>query len=139
MERLFVAGPPVSGELFFGRREILNSIQFGNNYALVGVRRVGKTSITLELAKKFKKQGIAPIMVSLFEISPLTVENFLKKYTLAVTKAYLEDADLVKKVEAFFTGQREGLFNFLKNLKVSISIRDMVTLWAEYDEKKPTD
>ncbi len=139
MEKIFVAGPPVSGELFYGRKEVLESIKFGNNYALLGIRRVGKTSIILELTKKLKKQGITPVVVSLFEVSPLNIENFLKRYTLAVTRAYLQDASLVKKIEGFFSGQKEGLISFLKNVKVSVSLQENVELWFEYGENKPKD
>lgn len=139
MNSLFVAGPPVSGEFFYGREELLKSINFGNNYALVGIRRVGKTSIILQLSQRFKKQGVIPVVISLFEISPLTIENFLKRYTLCVTRAYLEDANLLKKIESFLEGKKEGFISFLKDTKFSISLQEIITLWFEYSEKKPKD
>lgn len=132
----FIVGPPVRGDIFYDREELINSItaSFGNNYALVGIRRVGKTSLILKLADVFREKGIIPVTLSVHEIIPLTPENFLKRYSIAVANAYIPDAGITQKIESFFAGKWSGFADFVKNVKISVSIKELATFWFEQSQ-----
>ncbi|MCB9764939.1 MAG: hypothetical protein H6739_34500 [Alphaproteobacteria bacterium] len=67
----YVAGPPVSGALFFGRGRLLQVLEDGARqggvFALVSdVKRIGKTSLLLELRRRLSQGGDAvPVFLSL--------------------------------------------------------------------------
>ena len=51
-------GRPVSGWQFFGRKKQLDQIlRPGDNYVVVGARRVGKTSLMQEAARRLREEG----------------------------------------------------------------------------------
>jgi AAA+ ATPase superfamily predicted ATPase len=137
----FIVGPPVRGDIFYNRKELINSItaSFGNNYALVGIRRVGKTSCMLKLADVFREKGIVPVTISVHEIIPLTTENFLKRYSVAVANAYIPDAGISQKMESFFAGKWSGFADFIKNVKISVSIKELATFWFEQSQSLEKD
>lgn len=55
------AGPPVVGEDFFDReielRQLASRVQDGNHVLLTGQRRMGKTSIAMELGARLEREG----------------------------------------------------------------------------------
>lgn len=137
----FIVGPPVRGDIFYNRKELVNSItaSFGNNYALVGIRRVGKTSLMLKLADTYREKGFIPVTISVQEIIPLTIENFLKRYSVAVANAYIQDAGINQKIESFLAGKWSGFADFIKNVKISVSIKELATFWFEQSQSKEKD
>jgi AAA+ ATPase superfamily predicted ATPase len=135
----FIAGPPVEGDLFFDRENILNDIlnASGNNFALIGVRRIGKTSLMRKLAKEFEKNGDIPIIISLPDIRPFNETNFLKVYTLAIIEEYSKfsgDKLYFKKIKMFLEGKWSDLISFIKNVRVRY--KDIVEVWFEYSQHK---
>lgn len=137
----FIVGPPVHGDIFYDREEFIKSItaSFGNNYALVGIRRVGKTSLMLKLAEVFREKGFIPVLISVNEIMPLTIENFLKRYSVAVANASLPDAGISQKIESFLAGKWSGFADFIKNVKISVSIKELATFWFEQSQSIEKD
>lgn len=70
---LFLGKNPVAGDDFFGRGELLQDIsaalQGGQNVALFGLRRSGKTSVLLELKRRLRSRGTV-VIISDLEMVP---------------------------------------------------------------------
>ncbi len=136
---IFIAGPPVEGELFFDREEVINDIvnATGNNFAIIGVRRIGKTSLIRKLAGEFKKKGNISVILSIPDIRPLNEINFLKAYTLAVISAYTRHTGeklYYKKIKMFLDGKWDGITSFLEGIRVGY--KDIIKVWFEYSQNK---
>ncbi len=136
---IFIAGPPVDGELFFNREEVIKDILNapGNNFALIGVRRIGKTSLIRKLAAEFKKKGDIPVIISLPDVRPFNETNFLKLYTLAIIKEYAKftgEKLYFKKMKMFLDGKWSDLISFFKNIRVKY--KDIIEVWFEYSQQK---
>ncbi|MFQ6014098.1 MAG: ATP-binding protein [Anaerolineae bacterium] len=78
---------PVTGEDFFDREEILERLKAERNFALIGQRKVGKTSIILEyLRRNPNSQVLSPYIYILFEETPT---SFVRKYLRAILLSFL--------------------------------------------------
>lgn len=76
----FVVGPPISNEQLFGGRKteldaIHRYIQQQNNVMLIGERRMGKTSLLIQLRKRLESPWI-PVLIDL-EAFPTQAEGML--------------------------------------------------------------
>lgn len=80
---------PVTGEEFFNRSEILERVlSIGRNYALIGLRKSGKTSILYEFEKHLKNPETLPVHIYL--LFSETERSFLTKYAAAVLYSFME-------------------------------------------------
>ena len=78
---------PVTGEDFFNREDILERLKGERNFALIGQRKVGKTSIILEyLRQNPDPQVLTPYVYILFEETP---PSFARKYLRSVLVSFL--------------------------------------------------
>ncbi|MBI5253828.1 MAG: ATP-binding protein [Euryarchaeota archaeon] len=123
----FKFGGPVEPELFYDReREVeflidkLSQIKKGikHNYALVGPRRIGKSSILYVLKEQMSKKNIIPVLIDcegreITRQTELTLELFLEFWGSAVLDAYFEHAKLQEKVKVrlsdFIVGAKDRI------------------------------
>ncbi|MBA3044276.1 hypothetical protein FP804_03975, partial [archaeon] len=114
VEPNFKFGGPIEPKLFYNReKEVkfllnqLSEIKKGvqHNYALVGPRRTGKSSLLQFLQIELrKKKAIIPVVVDcegreIAERLELTLETFLEAYSGAVIDAYITYAKLGDKIK----------------------------------------
>ena len=114
VEPNFKFGGPIEPKLFYNReKEVkfllnqLSEIKKGvqHNYALVGPRRTGKSSILQFLQTEIrKKKAIIPVIVDcegreIAEHLELTLETFLEAYSGAVIDAYITYAKIGDKIK----------------------------------------
>ncbi len=112
----FVSGVPVSGDHFVGREKILNEIGMLvggardgaiNHMLLLGLRRMGKSSILLSVKERLgRDKRIVPVAVNASAMPTRRV--FARAYMRAVLDGYLSksgDGALLKKIKA---GVKEG-------------------------------
>lgn len=128
----FLAGKPVSGHYFVGRDRILRTIgaiMAGtadgaiNNVMLLGPRRVGKTSILLNVKKRQDRNPrIATVMMNAEGIS--TKHRFADAYMKAVLVAYEERA----QGGAWRARITRALSSELRNVRGSVSEVDLSIL-----------
>lgn len=102
---MFKFGPPYTArELFDRERELsvlvgaLKALKKGvrRDYALVGVRRIGKTSLFNKLRTEAKASGLVPVLV---DCEGLTLELFARTYGASVIDAFVESEGLAEKVK----------------------------------------
>ncbi len=117
---------PVRGEDFFDREDLLNDLKRNldhitngekRNIALIGIRKVGKTSILLEFKRKVKTEDILIPYVYLLEE---TSNSFARKYVKAILYETLKNyaqlpavtttKKLIAKTIEFCPSQAEFLF-----------------------------
>ena len=143
MKEVFVAGKPVFGSTFYDRKEVIKSItsDFGNNYALVGIRRVGKTSILKQLEIEFKKKGIIPVRIDVRSIFPFTIEGFLKKYTLEIVNQYKKEdkyKHISERLKLFLKGEWRDFAEYIKTIHIQ-AFKDIAEIWFDYDQSTEKD
>jgi len=122
------------GGNFVNRDELLKDI-FDNlkdkksmiGYALIGMRRIGKTSIFLELENKLKKcKGIIPVYFSVWDLMENTVEEFNKKCYLTIAESFKKELSLKYKIKNLLKITGDKINAFLKAFDVSIKIFDEI-------------
>ena len=135
---------PTCGQDFVGREELINEmiltlsskdIQMG--FALYGRRRIGKSSIFLELARKLqKKRGIVPVYFSLWNLVEFTVEEFVQEFSSAILEAYKHKISLKTKAKEAFGLPLKFLQSMLETLKVSIALREEISIILTLKKEK---
>ncbi len=102
---MFKFGPPFNPEELFDReREVatlvnsMKSLKEGarKDYALIGVRRIGKTSILNKAAIEGKKASSVPVLL---DCEGLTLEMLAREYGAAVLDALFEKEGLINKLK----------------------------------------
>lgn len=95
----FKYGDPVNGEFYFPRPElrksVLNFIHSQINVVLIGPRRFGKTSFTLELLQSLHRENFSKIYVDVFNVT--SHRDFLNQ----LVHALAQEQTLVKKTVAW--------------------------------------
>lgn len=96
MKQLFPAGKPVAGDMFIGRKELMdemnNILTIGQSIVLVAPRRYGKTSIALEMLGNFKKRDYFVAEIDIFDITDKRhlaekiIESCLQNNPVSITK-----------------------------------------------------
>lgn len=127
----FKFGGPIEPELFYDReREVsflldrLSKVKAGvkHNYALVGPRRMGKSSILRFIELKLARRGIVPVFIDCegreFEKqAELSLELLLSSWGNSVLDAFFERAGLASKIKIrlrdFIVGAKDGIISAL--------------------------
>ena len=127
---------PVSADDFVGRKEItselVNQLASKNKigFSLLGVRRVGKTSILKEVDRRLAEyRQVQVIYVSVWRASPSTIDELVRVLNRATINSYQDRLPAKFKLEECRTG-KEALQRFLQNLKRMP--RSQVTLRFQY-------
>jgi len=122
---------PVTGDEFFNRSETLERLlSTGRNYALIGLRKSGKTSILYEFEKRLKKPDTIPVHIYL--LFSETERSFLTKYAAAVLYSFLEQG-----TETAITEPRENLNDLIVKTieRLPALTSDLIAVLNELDKK----
>lgn len=122
---------PVTGDKFFNRSETLERLLItGRNYALIGLRKSGKTSILYEFEKRLKKPDTIPVHIYL--LFSETERSFLTKYAAAVLYSFLEQGN-----EMAITEPRENLNDLVVKTieRLPALASDLIAVLNELDKK----
>jgi len=145
----FKYGGPIEPDLFYDRERVVgfllnkgSQITRGvrHNYALVGPRRTGKTSILYVLRKRLSKNNLIPVLIDcegreLAKQAELTAELFLEVWGNAVLDAYFRRAKLADKVkiklEDFVLGAKDKIISALSEVLGQVRALEIKTA-SEY-------
>lgn len=121
MKNLFPAGKPVVGNMLIGRAELLNELEtvldIGQSVILVAPRRYGKTSVALEILKRFQKKGYFVADVDMFDV---TDKRHLAE---KIAESCLKNNPV--PIEKYWQKLKRGALNVLSMLKFKPSDEDM--------------
>ena len=92
-------------------------------FALVGPRRVGKTSILKEVARRLEKEGgIVPVYFSLWDLTENSVLEFCSRLTLSVIEGFKPYLSLKLKIKEILKVPAHKVFDVLRSLDIKIGI-----------------
>jgi tetratricopeptide (TPR) repeat protein len=142
----YIAGAALRTERgFFGREDILRDVgrtlsqPDANGIVLYGQRRIGKTSILLQLRRRLPSPPFVPIYFDLMDKAGQSMHQVL--FELAVTAAYKvglplpEKADFEENPDAFHSLFLPKLYEVLKNRQRPVFLLDEFDVLALSDER----
>jgi len=125
---------PVYGEDFLDREELLEELvttlsspREEMGFALVGPRRMGKTSLFLETVRRLREvPGVVPVYLSLWELVEGTPEELSRELLGAVLEAFREQGKLPLRVRArhLLQAPLELLQELLREVRLSLRLRE---------------
>lgn len=135
-----------SGANFINREEIIQEMietltteDLLMGFALIGNRRLGKTSIFQELYLRLKdKTNIIPVYFSIWELIEGTLNEFCSKFTLAILEAYKKKLSLKYRIKDLVKVPANKIFDFLKTIDVKIKILEDVEVAISTKQKEET-
>ena len=127
---------PVQGKALVNREKIIEEMvtslaDFGveMGFALVGNRRMGKTSIFLEVCRQLRnKEKIVPVYFSLWDLVEGTLEEFTQFLSVAILDAYKDRLSLKLKAKNFLKIPLETIKEILTEAEVAIKIKEEVEI-----------
>ena len=138
---------PAVRDNFIDREDILNemidtlsaeNIRMG--YALVGIRRIGKTSILKEVAYRLNQRNdIIAVYFSLWDLVENTAFGFCRQLTLAIIEAAKTKLSIKYKIQHLIKVPAVKFFDFLKTIDFKISLFEDLEISLAADKKDQTD
>lgn len=135
---------PICGKGFVNREELIKEmiwtlsqkdIQMG--FALYGKRRMGKSSLFLEINRRLKeKKQIVPVYFSLWELVEYTIEEFVEKFSSAILEAYQERISLKTRVKDIFELPLKFIREITNRLKVSLKLREDISVILTFKKER---
>lgn len=118
--RLFPLGGPVSENDIVDREDFLNSLEArlanGQSIMLAGPRRIGKTSLALEILRRLKAKECYIAFIDLFRLSTK------RDLALAIINACLENRSGVSKTT---TALKDGLKKITGSARLTAKVQDL--------------
>ncbi len=133
---------PVKGENFIDREKLVGDIMYDlknsfTGYALYGRRRIGKTSIFKEIQRRLEKEEDTVIVYfSVWDLMNDKLSNFIREFTVAVLDAYKQHLTLKYKARNLLKASFSLLKEILRELNISLKIKDNVEILLGFDELK---
>lgn len=104
-------------------------------FALVGPRRVGKTSILMEVVRLLReKRGIVPIYFSLWELVERAVQEFVFVLTQEIIEAYKKELSWKYKIRNVMALPVSTVITILKATDLKIKLFDEIGLLLSQKE-----
>lgn len=132
MQQPFIIGKPVDGDHFVGRDEemekmtsLLSGVAMGkaNNVILLGPRRVGKSSILLNVSDEISKEkGVVPVIIDASGIP--TKSRFARIIMREIRSSYFRhtgDRSYVKKTKKIISDSTNKIRSSLSEFNVGVS------------------
>lgn len=109
-------------------------------FALYGKRRVGKTSILKEVERRLKsKKDIIPVYFSVLDLAEKTIPNFAKELGAAIIELYRPRLNLKYRAKDLIRLPFNLLGDILRDLKISLEVKNIISLSLGFDKHKPPD
>ena len=138
---------PAVKDNFIDREDILNemidtlsaeNIKMG--YALVGVRRIGKTSILKEVVRRLNKgNDIIAVYFSMWDLVENTAFEFCRQLTFAIIEAAKTKLSVKYKIQHLIKVPAVKFFDFLKTIDFKISIFEDLEISLAAGKKAQSD
>lgn len=137
---------PAIGKYFVGRKELIDELahELGNpkskiGFCLYGRRRIGKTSILMEMKQRLSsKKNVVIAYLSLYDIADLSTETFCEELVNTIMTAYQEKNLLpfAIKIKKLLEAPAEVVTELLKNAKIEATLLEHIKILLEYKQNK---
>lgn len=136
----FVLQPAV-GKDFVDREELLKDListlknpKTRMGFALYGKRRVGKTSIFLELKRRLaNEKKVVVAYLNLWDLIDSTLEEFIKALTREILQAYRTRIGLRYSAEELMTSSWNMIKNLLRELRIGVKLTDQIEFLLRFE------
>lgn len=134
---------PAVKDNFINREDLLNEIvttlvdeKLDMGFALIGPRRVGKTSILLEVANRLKgKKKVIVVYFSLWNLVENTLREFSDQLTKAILLGFKDEISIRYKIKKLLRTPKERIKEVLKEAGISIKILDEIEIELLHKDK----
>ncbi len=138
---------PATRDDFINREDImlemLSSLEderIRMGYALVGPRRIGKTSILKELIRRLHdKKNIFPVYFSLWDLVENTLPEFCAKVTFSIIESFKPYLSLKLKIKKLLKVPALKFFDVLHSLDIKMSLFDEIEIALKMGRKGEID
>jgi len=135
------------GELFVNREQIVDEMvktlsdpHLRMGFALYGSRRIGKSSIFLEVRRRLKKKPrIVPVYFNLWELYQRTLTEFNQEISKRILQEYGPLLGLKHNLTELKGLPRKAMHAILKHLKLEINLVDDIGVLLTYREESEPD
>ena len=98
-------------------------------FALVGPRRIGKTSILKEVVRRLEgKKGIVPVYFSLWDLVENTLPELCSRITLSIVEGFKPHLSLKLKMKQLLNVPVLKFFEVLRSLDIKVSFFDEIEM-----------
>ena len=127
---------PAVGESFIDRKEIIEEMisdltnkNLLMGFALVGNRRMGKSSVFREACLRLsRKKNLVPIYFSLWDLVERSIEEFSRSLTFSVLEGYKRKLSFKYRLKNLVKVPVTKLFDFLRVVDVRIKVLEEVEI-----------
>jgi len=123
--------------------EMLSSLEDGGirmGYALVGPRRIGKTSILKEVIRRLHdKKNIVPVYFSIWDLVENTLPEFCTKVTFSIIESFKPYLSLKLKIKKLLKVPALKFFDVLHSLDIKMSLFDEIEIALKMGRKGEID
>ncbi|MBI5398285.1 hypothetical protein HZB03_02365 [Candidatus Woesearchaeota archaeon] len=138
---------PVTGKDFINRTaeidDILRALKDPGiriGYAISAPVGTGKTSLLQELARRLAlEQRVIPIYFSLQSLSDVTLENFVKRFVIAILQASESKLKLRHDAKDLMESPLTILDKLLRDARISDELREAIILLVTFEREKRVD
>lgn len=131
---------PATGKGFIGRKELVSELvselssKNKIGFSLSGGRRIGKTSILREVERQLtsKQHDIPVVYLSVWRVSPETVDQFIRALNHATISAFQGRLPAQFRFEELLAAGTKALARLLQNLKLSAGVGEDLEVSVSY-------
>jgi len=143
----FQAGGPVRGRLFYDRKELLDALLTGvknlkkgarQNFALVGPRLIGKSSVLEVLSERLKNVGIVTIYLDCWKIYPSNLRGFLETFAKTSLESVSASLGWSARIRSRIGEAIKGTISAIMDLTRSVGaeVEDFLKVWIDFRERR---
>ena len=135
---------PVEGKDFVNREDLLKDIlsdlknrESNIGYALYWKRRVGKTSLLLEIKRHLDEDpGIIAVYFSLWDLVGDRLPDFIKQFSAEILDGFKPYLGLAHRAENLLKAPLSIIKESIKNMKLDVKLKDDIEVLLTFDESK---
>jgi len=143
----FQAGGPVKGALFCDREEIIDELWAGikglksgarQNFALVGPRLIGKSSILEVLRERLEREKMEGIYLDCWKIYPSSLQGFLETFAENSMRSVSEALGWTARARSRIGDAIKGTVSAILDLtkSVGVEVEDFLKVWVDFRERR---
>jgi len=130
---------PIEGKGFVDRKEIIREIvetlsnpENNIGFALYGKRKVGKTSILLEIKRLLKsKKKVVVVYISIWELFEETIEAFAEKLAMEILEGYRPVLGIKHRIKSLVLSNVQIINDVMRDLSIGTKISDDVEFFLK--------
>lgn len=137
---------PTEGRNFVDREaivaemvEALSDPKNNVGFALYGKRKVGKTSILLEVKRQLKSEKVVVVYLSVWELFEGTVEAFAERLAMEILEGYRPLLGITHRIKSLASSNMEIINDVLRGLVIGAKVSNDIEFFLKLNRADGTD